>query len=199
MNFKLILFKTLFPRRIWNSSSKNRAIYLTFDDGPIPEVTEWIIDFLEQHTIKATFFCVGENVNKYPEIYQRLLHAGHQVGNHTMKHQNGIKTNPKEYFNSILKSEALIHSNLFRPPYGRLHRKYDKGLSKRFKIVMWSWLSKDYNLAVPTQKIIHRAKKIKSGDILLFHDNLKSFERLKIVLPPIIELLKSNGFQFKTL
>lgn len=187
----------IFPARIWGIAVSDKSLFLTFDDGPQPGITPWVLDFLKEQGILATFFCVGENVQKYPELYERILNEGHKTGNHTMKHLNGMKTDKETYLSSIKEAENVIHSNLFRPPYGRLSKRLDKVVSQRFKIIMWSWLSKDYDNTVPIEKILDAAKRIKSGDILVFHDNVKTKERLKEILPPIIKNLKENQFEFK--
>lgn len=191
------LLHKLFPARIWGISVSDKSVFLTFDDGPNPEITPWVLDFLKNQNIKATFFCVGENVKRYPDIYQRILEEGHRTGNHTMKHQNGMKTNETIYLESIRETEEWIQSDLFRPPYGRMNRKLDKILSRRFKIIMWTWLSKDYDLTIETEKIIVASDKIVAGDVLVFHDNAKTAHRLKQVLPPIIDRLKTKNYQFK--
>lgn len=187
----------IFPIRIWGITVPDKSLFLTFDDGPQPGITPWVLDFLKEQGILATFFCVGENVQKHPELYERILNEGHKTGNHTMKHLNGMKTDKETYLSSIKEAENVIHSNLFRPPYGRLSKRLDKVVSERFKIIMWSWLSKDYDNTVPIEKILHAAKKIKPGDILVFHDNVKTKERLKVILPPIIKNLKENQFEFR--
>lgn len=191
------LLHKFFPARIWGISVSDKSVFLTFDDGPDPEITPWILDFLKEHQIKATFFCVGENVKRSPELYQRILNEGHQTGNHTMKHLNGMKTIRKDYIESIREAQNVIQSNLFRPPYGRLNRKLDQYLSQEFKIIMWTWLSKDYDHSISPEEIISSSQKIRPGDILVFHDNTKTKDRLKVVLPPIISRLKSEGFVFR--
>lgn len=193
------LLHKIFPARTWGISVSDKSVFLTFDDGPIPEITPWLLDYLKQEQIVATFFCVGENVKRNPEIYQRLLDEGHAVGNHTMKHLNGMKENHRTYLQSIIETEKIVDSTLFRPPYGRLNRKLDKVLQKRFKIIMWSWLSKDYDSTVSDEQIIEASFKIEPGDILVFHDNIKTIDRIQRVLPPIIERLKSEGFIFRKL
>lgn len=187
----------LFPNRVWGISVSGKSVFLTFDDGPNPEITPWVLDFLKEKGISATFFCVGENVQRHPGLYQRLLDEGHQTGNHTMKHLNGMKTDKETYLNSIRETQKYVHSILFRPPYGRMSKRYDKQLSQHFKIIMWTWLSKDYDNSVPVEKIIDAAYKIVPGDILVFHDNAKTKGRLKELLPPIIDRLKSEEFDFK--
>lgn len=193
------LLHKFFPARIWGISVSDKSLFLTFDDGPNPKITPWVLDFLKEQQIVATFFCVGENVEKNPELYQRILDEGHRTGNHTMKHLNGMKTERNRYLQSISDAEKIVQSNLFRPPYGRLNKRMDKRLSEKFKIIMWTWLSKDYDRTIPVEKIIEASNKIKAGDILVFHDNDKTQDRLKEVLPPIISRLKSEGYLFKVI
>ncbi len=191
------LLHKLFPARIWGISVSDKSVFLTFDDGPNPEITPWILDFLKEKNIRATFFCVGENVERFPELYQRLLDEGHRTGNHTMKHLNGMKTDKKTYLHSILETEKQVKSDLFRPPYGRLSRKMDQLLTQRFKIVMWTWLSKDYDQSVSIDSIIKAAESIQPGDILVFHDNSKSKDRVQELLPPIVERLLAENYVFR--
>jgi peptidoglycan/xylan/chitin deacetylase (PgdA/CDA1 family) len=193
------LLHKFFPARIWGISVSDKSVFLTFDDGPNPEITPWVLDFLKENQINATFFCVGENVERNPELYQRILDEGHRTGNHTMKHLNGMKTSRKKYLESIREAEKVIQSNLFRPPYGRMNRSLDKWLSHKFKIIMWTWLSKDYDASVSVEKIINVAHKIIPGDILVFHDNAKTKDRLKELLPPIVSQLQSEGFIFRVI
>lgn len=193
------LLHKIFPARIWGISVSDKSLFLTFDDGPNPKITPWVLDFLKEHQVPATFFCVGENVEKYPELYQRILDEGHRTGNHTMKHLNGMKTEKNRYLQSISDTEKIVRSNLFRPPYGRLNKRMDKRLSEKFKIIMWTWLSKDYDRTIPVEKIIDASNKIKAGDILVFHDNEKTQDRLKELLPPIILRLKSEGYLFRVI
>ncbi len=190
------ILRWLYPKRIWGISVSRPTVFLTFDDGPDPEITPWLLDFLNQEAIVATFFCVGSNVQKQPEIYKQLLDAGHSVGNHLMNHENGFKTKDDVYLNSIDEAAKLIDSPLFRPAYGRLKRSVERKIHPKYKIVMWSWLSYDYDVTIPIEKIIQQAKSIQSGDILVFHDNKKTKERLKEVLPTIVSDLKKRGFGF---
>lgn len=193
------LLHKVFPSRIWGIPVSDRSVFLTFDDGPDPEITPWLLDFLKEQNIPATFFCVGENVERYPELYLRILEEGHRTGNHTMKHLNGMKADKKTYLRSIEEAGKLIDSNLFRPPYGRLNIRLDKQLSRRFRIIMWTWLSKDYDKTIPVETIIEAADTIRPGDILVFHDNIKTKDRLRSLLPPVIEKLRSGGFVFRSI
>jgi peptidoglycan/xylan/chitin deacetylase (PgdA/CDA1 family) len=193
------LIKKLFFKRLWGFSIPDKKVYLTFDDGPNPEITPWILDVLSNENIKATFFCVGDNVKKYPEIYNRILIDGHAVGNHTMYHNNARNTHKKEYFETINKASDYIESTLFRPPYGRLPITWEKEILKKYKIVMWSWLSYDFDMNIPINKILKKAKKINSGDILVLHDNPKILEKQKELLPELIRFLKERKITFEVI
>ena len=193
------ILQWLYPSRVWGISVSDKSLYLTFDDGPDPEITPWILDFLKKEKITATFFCVGANVQKNFPIYERILEENHQVGNHCMYHDNGFKVKDEAYLNSVKEASKLIPSNLFRPPYGRLKRSTERKLPKQLKVIMWSWLSYDYDEKVSIQKIIRASKHIQAGDILVFHDNKKTQARLKEILPPIVKVLKEKGFEFKVL
>lgn len=193
------LIKKFFFRRLWGFSISKKSIYLTFDDGPHPEITPWILDYLTQEKIQATFFCVGDNVRKYPEIYARIIKDGHAVGNHTMYHNKARTSLKKEYFDSINKASDFIETTLFRPPYGRLPITWENAISKKYKIVMWSWLSYDFDKNISVETILKKAKKIKSGDILVLHDNPKISEKQKELLPQLIKELKLAHFTFETI
>ena len=193
------LIKKILFKRLWGFSNSLNKVYLTFDDGPHPDITPWILDLLSNENIKATFFCVGENVRKYPAIYDRILKDGHAVGNHTMYHNNARNTQKKEYFDSIKKASTYIESNLFRPPYGRLPITWENELLKKYKIVMWSWLSYDFDMNQSISKILKKAKKINSGDILVLHDNPKILEKQKELLPELIRFIKERKITFEVL
>lgn len=195
-NFRIPFFVPwIFPRRIWKLKAKN-TVFLTFDDGPQEGLTDWILDFLQQRNIQATFFCVGENVKNFPDLFSKIQAGGHTVGNHTMKHERGTKTNRSNYLNSIKSASDYIESKLFRPPYGRLPLWKTTEIRKNYKIVMWSWLSYDFDNTVEIEKILKSVNSVKAGDILVFHDNLKSQERVKILLPQVVDLLTLKGFEF---
>ena len=189
-------FRWIFPKRMWGFSCPEKKIFLTFDDGPHPEVTEWVLEFLHREKIQATFFCLGKHVVAHTNIFELIQAQGHAVGNHTFSHEHGLKVSNVEYMTSIEKADKVIQSNLFRPPYGRMPRSYDSALGK-YSIVMWSWLSYDFDARVPIERILESTKQIRKGDILVFHDNEKSFERLKILLPQVVQQLKEKGFSFE--
>ena len=181
---------------MWGFSCHEKTVYLTFDDGPLPEVTDWVLDYLQREGIRASFFCLGKHAIANGSIFEKIKAQGNAVGNHSFSHEHGLKVTKVAYLDSIERANEVIQSNLFRPPYGRMPRSYDRSLDK-YTIVMWSWLSYDFDARVPVEKIVNSAKKIRSGDILVFHDNQKSFERLKIILPQVVQMLKENGFSFE--
>ena len=191
-------FKWIFPRRTWGFSRSIDQVYLTFDDGPNPEITHWILDYLKEKNIKATFFCVGSNIKRYPELFQRIKAEGHSVGNHTMNHDKGTKVPFKEYKSSISETKILIGNNLFRPPYGRINAWKSYQLSKEYQLIMWSWLSYDFDPSIPISTILKKAKnQIKAGDILVLHDNPKVTDRVKELLPKLIEIIEQKGLKFE--
>ena len=193
-------FRILFPNKTWGFSRSTNAVYLTFDDGPDPLITPWVLDLLAEKKLKATFFWVGENVLNYPAITDRIKREGHAIGNHSMDHTKGTKNSKEEYLSSVYAAQKVIDSRLFRPPYGRITLNQTYALKKDFELIMWSWLSYDYDHAVSIETIIQSAQKdIKAGDILVFHDNSKSMERLKQLLPPIIDDLLEKKLEFKVI
>lgn len=189
----------LFPNWIWRGSEKN-ALYLTFDDGPGAEHSDWILSCLKKHNIKATFFCVGEASQNNPLILNQIICEGHKIGNHTMRHEKGWTSNTSSYLNSVEDANSILSSNLFRPPYGRIKLKQARLLRKLgYKIIMWTWLSNDFDLNVSAIKIEGKMNKIKSGDIIVFHDNHRTFDKLKLVLPALIERMLNKGYHFAIL
>ena len=195
--FKTPFFhRWIFHRRVWGFSNKS-VVFLTFDDGPNAELTNWILDFLEGENIKATFFCVGENAKQYPELIDKMRQGGHSVGNHTMNHEKGIRTSKKKYLDSIEEASKYIQSDLFRPPYGRVWMRYTSQIRKKYKIIMWSWLSYDYDSAISIEKVLNKAERqIKGGEIIVLHDNIKTEDRLKILLPKLILLIRETNLKF---
>lgn len=186
------------PRRVWHIRD-HQHIYLTFDDGPNPEITPWLLDFLSAKQIKATFFCVGSNVVKHPEIFQRILQEGHAIGNHSMRHEKGSITSNSSYVQSVNEAAKIIHSPLFRPPYGRMNMLQERILRKKYRIVMWSWIAYDFDRAISIEQILVSAQGIKAGDILVLHDNDKFSDRTKELLPRLVELLENKGLKFKAI
>lgn len=191
-----IYFPWFFPRRRWGFSSTSKSVYLTFDDGPTPELTHWILELLEKEKIRATFFCVGTNAKSHPELMNRMVDQGHAIGNHTMRHEKGTKVSRKEYVESINEASNYIDSKLFRPPYGRLPMIYGRSIRKNYKIVMWSWLSYDYDASVSISKILEEASRIRAGDVLVVHDNEKVMNRIKELLPQMIQIVREKELNF---
>lgn len=190
--------KFLFPRFVWNVPNDSH-VFLTFDDGPHPVATPKVLEVLKRFGIKATFFCVGENAQNYPELLQEILNEGHALGNHTFQHENGWETNREVYISSIKKTREIINSKYFRPPYGRINlRCVSRIKNEGYEIIMWSWLSKDYNKQVSNNSILNKAKGIKAGDILVFHDSTKTQDRIAELLIEIIPLIISKKLTFST-
>jgi peptidoglycan/xylan/chitin deacetylase (PgdA/CDA1 family) len=198
------LFPLLFPSLKWKVRTKSKTIYLTFDDGPIPEVTEWVLELLKKEEIKATFFCVGDNINKYPLVYQSVLGNGHRTGNHTFNHLNGRKVEQNVYFENIEKCNNYLverdQKRLYRPPYGKLSFRQIRKLTKEYTVVMWDVLSGDFSPTLSPELCLANTLKYTSrGSIIVFHDNVKSFETLKYVLPKYIKEMKLRGYSFDVL
>jgi peptidoglycan/xylan/chitin deacetylase (PgdA/CDA1 family) len=199
--------KNLLRNFVWEIPNSNSIVYLTFDDGPITEVTEWVLDILKKEEIKATFFCIGDNIRKNPTIYQRILNEGHQTGNHTFNHLNGWKTKTIEYIENfkLCETEQLKlnaeHSLLFRPPYGKMTLSQSKKIQELgYKIVMWDVLSFDFKPTITAEKCKENVlNNTSAGSIIVFHDSLKAEKTLKKVLPEVIQGLKNRGFQFDVL
>ena len=185
----------VFLSGIW--SGPNKCIYLTFDDGPHPEVTQWVLNVLKKHKIKATFFCVGRNIERFPDLFVKIKNEGHAVGNHTFFHEKGTKTNNLIYFKSVERTENMIGNKLFRPPFGSIKYSQKRILRNNgYKIVFWSWLSYDFDDKVSPKFILKKAQNIKNKDILVFHDSRKAQKNLTEILEPVIELLMKKKFCF---
>lgn len=190
----------LFPSATWRKEKNKNNIYLTFDDGPIPEITPWILDCLKEKDVKACFFCVGDNVRKYPELYQRILDEGHQVGNHTFNHLKGWDQEDSNYLDNIAQCRTLVDSQLFRPPYGRLKKSQLSKVSKDYEVIMWDVLTGDYDKRIsPVQCLNNAVNYSRAGSIIVFHDNIKAIANLQYALPRTIDQLRAKGFQFQLL
>jgi peptidoglycan-N-acetylglucosamine deacetylase len=184
----------------WTIPNSDNDIYLTFDDGPIPDITPWVLDVLKAKNIKATFFCVGENVEANPAIYKRILDEGHSVGNHTYNHVSGWKTENTLYKDNIEKAAKCIESSLFRPPYGELSPNQYMMIKDQYRVIMWDVLSKDYDGTVDEETCLNNViDHVKSGSIIVMHDSLKAECNLKGTLEKMIEILLAKNFHFKAI
>lgn len=192
--------KKLYPSCTWQIDTTQKIIYLSFDDGPHPEATPFVLNELKKYNAKATFFCIGKNVALYPGIYKKIIEEGHAVGNHTFNHLNGWKIKKDLYIENIADAEKLIDSNLFRPPYGKITFKQIRYLAKRpqpLKIIMWSVLSADFDKAVSDKNCLSNVlKNAVKGSIVVLHDSEKAFKKLQFVLPEILAHFTARGYQF---
>ncbi len=190
--------RNLYPKALWRMNPDEKAVYLTFDDGPIPVITPWVVELLGQYDIKATFFMVGDNVRKYPQEYMQVIENGHRVGNHTFNHLKGLFTSTAEYVENVEKADGLIHSNLFRPPHGMLRRKQYNELSRHYQFVMWDLVTRDYSKRMNGEDVLANVKRlVRNGSIITFHDSIRSENNLKYALPRSIEWLLEQGYEFK--
>jgi len=198
------ILQQLMPSRLWRVVTNEKKLFLTFDDGPIPELTDWVLDTLTQYNAKATFFCVGANVEKHPEILQRIVKEGHAIGNHTQHHLNGWQTPLDEYLQNVAACQQTfraqhVATRLFRPPYGRLRWQQRKQLGD-LQVVMWDVLSKDYLQTLASEEVLSESiKATQAGSIIVFHDNVKAEKNLRYALPRFIAHFQSLGFQFDAL
>jgi len=194
------VLRPLMGKLTWRRNPSSKVIYLTFDDGPVPEVTPLVLDILDQNKLKATFFCVGENVQKYPEIYADILQRGHKTGNHTFNHLKGFSFSKVEYVENVKLAAEYIDSKLFRPPYGRITFGQRRVLRKEYEIIMWDLITRDYNRNLSTGQILSNIKSYtRNGSIVVFHDSIKAKNNVLSVLPLAIEWWKSEGYEFGVL
>ena len=188
----------LYPGACWRMSRHEKAVYLTFDDGPIPEATPFILDTLDRYGIKATFFMVGDNVRKHPEVYRMVVERGHRIGNHTFNHIGGFRYLSENYLANTDKANEFLNANLFRPPHGWMRwRQYYK-LKRHYRIIMWDLVTRDYSRRLTADDVVENVKRYtRNGSIITFHDSLKSIEKLRTALPQSIEWLQQQGYAFK--
>jgi len=189
--------RPLWGNVIWRKNPSEKVIYLTFDDGPVPEVTPLVLDILDAYNVKATFFSVGENVMKHPETYAEILRRGHKTGNHSYNHLKGFEVSVEEYVENIKRAAEYIDSKLFRPPYGRITFKQKKALKSDYQIIMWDMITHDYNRNLSPATIMNTVKRYsRNGSIVVFHDSIKAKENVLSVLPLAIEFWESKGYAF---
>lgn len=188
----------LYPQALWRMDVNDHSVYLTFDDGPIPESTPYILKVLKEFDVKATFFVVGDNVRKYPELYQQILDEGHRVGNHTYNHIGGARHSIYTYEKNVKKCDDLIHSDLFRPPHGWMRPTQYHRFKHKFRIVMWDLVTRDYSKRLSAYDVVRNVHLYaRNGSIITFHDSLKSIDKLHYALPASLRYLKSQGYAFK--
>lgn len=192
-----LLYRLLFPEAIWRVKKRKRKVaYITFDDGPIPEVTPWVLDTLDHYGVKATFFFVGDNVRKYPHLYEEVKRRGHSYGNHTMHHLQGFKTTRLRYMRDITEADGLIDSTLFRPPHGLMRWSQAKAIKNHYNIVMYDLVTRDYSIKMTPQEVFRNVTRYaRNGSIIVFHDSLKAERNMKEVLPRAIEWLQNEGYE----
>lgn len=197
-----------FHKQLWSISTDKKEIYLTFDDGPTPKITEWVLNQLAEHNAKATFFCIGKNIAEHPLILEKTIAQKHRIGNHTYNHLQGWKTKTLAYMNDVLKTEKLLdqknlpnNHKIFRPPYGKIKRsQLKKVLAQGYKVVMWDVLSADYNKKISKEQCLNNViKNTKPGSIIVFHDSIKASKHLEYVLPKVLEHFSKKGFSFKAI
>ncbi|MDD7596084.1 MAG: polysaccharide deacetylase family protein [Prevotella sp.] len=189
----------LYPNALWRMDRNERSVYLTFDDGPIPSSTPFILDTLAEYNAKATFFMVGENVLRYHDLYNRIVEEGHQIGNHTFNHMGSLKHWALTYGINIQKANELIHAHLFRPPHGWMRWSVYWWLSRRYQIVMWDLVTRDYSKWMTAEDVLRNVKRYaRNGSIITFHDSTKSIDKLRYALPEALKWLKEQGYEFKT-
>jgi peptidoglycan/xylan/chitin deacetylase (PgdA/CDA1 family) len=185
---------------VWKITTEEKRIFLTFDDGPIEELTPWVLDVLQEYKAKATFFCVGDNVQKNPTIFKRIVKEKHTVGNHTFNHLNGWKNKLDDYVKNIEEFQKYLERDLFRPPYGKIKPKQIKKLKEDYSIIYWTVLSGDFDENLKPEKCLQRiTKKTKAGSIIVFHDNMKAYPRIKYALPRYLEHFSELGYSFDAL
>lgn len=203
------LIKKLFNGFVWDIPNNNNTVYLTFDDGPTPEITEWVLGVLKKHDIKATFFCIGNNIKKYPEVFKKVADDGHTIANHTYNHLNGWKTKKETYLENTFACEEVIKgftheeytTKLFRPPYGKIKSSQAKAIrDKGYKIIMWDVLSADFDKTITPEKCLENVtENTTEGSVIIFHDSVKAFPNLEYALPRAIEYLKKKKFRFEAM
>ena len=183
---------------MWRMNTDEKAVYLTFDDGPIPEATPFVLDTLDKFGIKATFFMVGDNVRKHPATYRMVVERGHRIGNHTFNHIGGFRHSCKDYLENTDKANAFLNTNLFRPPHGWMRMLQFRLLRKHYRVVMWDLVTRDYSKRLTAEDVVNNVKRYtRNGSIITFHDSLKSIDKLRTALPESLQWLKEQGYTFK--
>ncbi len=189
-----------FPGALWRIPTDEKCVYLTFDDGPIPQVTPWVLDTLAGYGVKATFFCTGDNVARNKDIFDSIIAQGHRVGNHTMNHIQGIKVDTPRYLVNIERADEHIHSPLFRPPHGFMRPSQLAAIKDKYTTVMWDVVTRDYSRKLNGEQVLNNVKRyVRNGSIIVFHDSIKAEKNMRYAMPRAIEWLLENGYSFRTL
>ena len=192
------ILSKIYPKGIFRKNPEEHSVYLTFDDGPIPEATPFILDVLDRYGVKATFFMVGDNVRKYPELMEEIARRGHRLGNHTFNHIGGFGCRSKTFLRNAYEADKLIHSHLFRPPRGWMRWTQYMRLRRKFTIIMWDVVTRDYSRLLTADDVVNNVKRYtRNGSIITFHDSLKSIDKLRTALPQSIEWLQAQGYEFR--
>lgn len=194
-----LLYRLLFPEAIWRIKHRHRrVVYLTFDDGPVPEVTPWVLDTLDRYGVRATFFMVGDNVRRHPELLEEVRRRGHSYGNHTMHHLQGMRVKVRNYWRDICEADALIESPLFRPPHGIMRWKQAAAIKRHYNIIMYDLVTRDYSRRLTPARVLDNVRRYaRNGSIIVFHDSLKAERNMRVALPAAIEWLQSEGYGFE--
>ena len=196
-----VLYRLLFTEALWRLKRRGRkVVFLTFDDGPVPEETPWVLDLLDKEGIKATFFLVGDNVRKHPEVFEEIKRRGHSYGNHTMHHLQGIKESSQRYFRDITEADNLIQSSLFRPPHGIMWPLQARLIKHHYNVVMYDLVTRDYSKRLNGEQVLDKVKRYaRNVSIIVFHDSLKAHKNMRYALPRAIKWLKEQGYEFEQL
>ncbi|MBP3589782.1 MAG: polysaccharide deacetylase family protein [Muribaculaceae bacterium] len=194
-----LLYRLLFPEAIWRIKHRHRrVVYLTFDDGPVPEVTPWVLDTLDRYGVRATFFMVGDNVRRHPELLEEVRRRGHSYGNHTMHHLQGMRVKARNYWRDICEADALIESPLFRPPHGIMRWKQAAAIKRHYNIIMYDLVTRDYSRRLTPARVLDNVRRYaRNGSVIVFHDSLKAERNMRVALPAAIEWLQSEGYGFE--
>ena len=191
-------YRALFPGVTWRMPAEPKCVYLTFDDGPIPEVTPWVLDTLDRFGVKATFFMVGDNVRKHPDIYQMVVERGHRIGNHTFNHIQGLRYWTKNYLANVTKAAEYIPSDLFRPPHGHMRIPQTLLLRRKYRVIMWDVVTRDYSPHMTPEGVLQVVKRYtRNGSVIVFHDSLKAERNMRVAMPQAVEWLLEQGYAFK--
>lgn len=192
------ILKRIYPNQIWSFPATEKKLYLTFDDGPAPDITTWVMKELLTYQAKGTFFLVGQNAERYPQMASGIVEQGHAIGNHTYRHMNGWMTAPKPYLKDVLRCDELLHTKLFRPPYGRITRSQTRMMMSRYRVIMWDVLSGDFDSSISGERCLRNVTEHAGpGSIIVFHDSIKAADRLHYALPRVLDYFSGKGYSFE--